>query len=196
MSSNARKAPAPCRWPGGRVPVRALLARRRPDRPQLGRAHAAADRLGPARQGSNCASLRTCSTARAAPGSSGWCSFTIRRCRARPAARGLKDAAALQSGAACARRRTRHPWPQPSQHAGLLQPSAAGAPIPIVGVPLPRSAVPHKARAAGPLQSLSHRRAALARRARRAAALCRLPTAPSAKLERRTAARGISKRHV
>ena len=74
--------------------------------------------------------------------------------------RGLEDAAALEARAGAARRRAGHPRPQPSQHAGLVRherrrPGAGGRRA--VGVA--RAAA--QARAAGPLQPLSHRRAAL-----------------------------------
>ena len=81
--------------------------------------------------------------------------------QAKPA-RGLRDAAALEAGADATRRRTRHPRPQSHQLAGmapLAKRTIAGGGR-AFGLARPAA----QARAAGALQSLSHRGAAVAHR--------------------------------
>ena len=82
------------------------------------------------------------------------------------AARGLRDAAALEEVLRTARRRTRHPRPQPPQLAGVARTRPAGR-LPVVGAPSASLGAAAQARAAGALQSLPHRGAALAHRADR-----------------------------
>ena len=156
MASNAEGAGTPAARRA--FPFVRLLARRRPDRPQLGGAHATVDRLGPGRQGA-IARLRTSSTPRRAG------LFGSAHSPSAAAGPGLAHAGAQGCGgaakrAARARRRARRPWPQPSQHAGCCSLRGSGNPDRGRTVCLARPSP--QARAAGPLQSLPHRRTALA----------------------------------